>query len=109
MTGKQRRGQPTTAIGTLLRGIRVSAGEGIKTAAPFLDVDYSYLSKIENGVTVPSRSFLERVADHYGVNVDTLCLAAGRLPPDIEAIIESKPEEVIRLLRERFGDGPPDR
>jgi transcriptional regulator with XRE-family HTH domain len=109
MPGKRQRDQSTKTIGTLLRGIRVRAGEGIKTAAPLLNVDYSYLSKIENGVAVPSRSFLERVAEHYGVDVDTLCLAAGRLPPDVESLIEANPEEVIRLIRERFRDASASR
>ncbi len=93
----------TPSLGLLLRKLRLQAGDGIKTAAPKLDVDYSYLSKIENGVANPSADFLSRVAACYGVDVDTLFLSASRLPPDVEGIIESQPRDVIALLRAHFG------
>ncbi|SRR5258705_11725316 len=91
------------SLGKLLRDLRIQAGDGIKTAAPKLDVDYSYLSKIENGIANPSADFLSRVASCYGVDVDTLFLSASRLPPDVARIIESKPRDVITLLRGHFG------
>ena len=86
----------------MLREIRVSAGDGIKTAAPKLDVDYSYLSKLENGLSMPSANFLERFASQYAVSLDTLFLAAGRLPPDIVDLISKRPEAVIEVLRRKF-------
>lgn len=90
-------------LGSLLREIRLSSGEGIKTAAPRLDVDYSYISKIENGLANPSPDFLTRVAALYGVDPDTLFLAAGRLPPDVDEILRERTKEAIALLRSRLG------
>jgi transcriptional regulator with XRE-family HTH domain len=89
----------------LLREIRLDSGESIKAAAPLLNVDYTYLSKIENDVVAPSADLLTRLAAHYGVDVDTLFLAAGRLPPDIEQVVKAHPAEVMKLLRQHFGRG----
>ena len=106
MARMRRGGKPTSLLkelGSLVREIRLNAGESIKAAAPRLEVDYTYLSKIENGLVNPSSDLLSRIAEHYGVQRDALYLAAGRLPPDIERIIQQHPQEVMVLLRNSFG------
>lgn len=100
---------PNDVLGKLFRQIRIDAGESLKSAAPKLDVDYSYLSKIENGVSQPSPELLTRFAAEYETDVDTLFLAAGRLPPDIESIIKRQPQQVMDLIRGHFANNDIDR
>jgi HTH-type transcriptional regulator, competence development regulator len=89
-------------LGSLIRQIRLNAGESLKSAAPKLDVDYSYLSKIENGISSPSTDLLTRFAAEFGTDPDALFLAAGRLPPDIESIVKRNPQSVMTLIRRHF-------
>src|SRR6266571_1080990 len=76
-------------LGVLLRQARKEAGASLKTAAPRLGVDYTYLSKIENGAVMPSVSLLSRMAKYYSVDSDALFTAADRLPPDVEGILRA--------------------
>ena len=41
-------------FGSFLKTLRQNKGDSIKKLAPKLDVNYSYLSKLENGHTLPS-------------------------------------------------------
>lgn len=102
MAQRRKRSANSAKLASLIRTIRLDAGDSLKGLAPRLDVDYSYLSKIENGVTTPSSSFLARFAREYDVDVDTLFLAAGRLPPDIEQRIRENPHAVMALVRAHF-------
>jgi transcriptional regulator with XRE-family HTH domain len=70
--------------------------------APEVGVNYTHLSKIENGVAMPSPALLSRLASYYAADSDQLHLAAERLPPDVETILSDHREEAILLLRSRF-------
>jgi transcriptional regulator with XRE-family HTH domain len=93
------------SFGKLLRQLRDERGSGIKTLAPELRVSYTYLSKLENGVTLPSEEFVERVAAYFGRDKDQLLLAAGKVPDEILAILRENPDEALQFLKERFGGG----
>lgn len=104
MAGKaKRRDDGDESLGTLLRRLRQEAGVGIKSAGPELGVDYSYLSKIENGVVSPSAELLEKLAEYYEADSDSLFRAAGRIPPDVRQILDQHFDEAIAELRRRFG------
>jgi HTH-type transcriptional regulator, competence development regulator len=100
-----RKRHPKLTLGAILRNARQEVGVGLKTAAPRLGVDYTYLSKIENGVVTPSAELLSRMAKYYNADSDSLFTAADRLPPDVEEILRSNKEDVIDILRKRFGRG----
>ncbi len=89
-------------LGQTLRAIRKEKGVGIKVIAPKLGVNYSYLSKIENGYSSPSAEFLSRLADYFRVDRDDLYAAAGKLPPDVSRILDEHRAEAVELLRRRF-------
>jgi len=58
-------------LGSWLRKYRTQNNfGGIKTVAKTANVDYSTLSKIENGLRRPSRKMLEKLIDFYKLNVD---------------------------------------
>jgi transcriptional regulator with XRE-family HTH domain len=90
-------------FGEYLRGLRQETGRGIKQVGPEVGVSYSYLSKLENGLLDPSEGTIEKLAAYYGVDVERLKTAAGRLPPDVARILAERPEEAVALLRSRFG------
>ncbi len=94
---------PRRELSQLLREVRQASGQSIKTAGPELGVNYSYLSKIENGKVVPSADLLKRMAALYQADADELFAAAGRLPLDVEKILSTHRGEAVRILREAFG------
>ncbi len=90
-------------FGKVLRQLRDETGTGIKKLAPELGVSYTYLSKLENGVTIPSEDFVGRVAKYFNYDKDRLLLAAGRVPQEILDILRDNPDEAVHFLKERFG------
>ena len=90
-------------FGEILRQLRVDRGQGIKKLAPELGVNYSYLSKLENGYIGPSAELVVRVADHFNYDRNRLLLSAGKVPEEILAILRENPDEALAYLRQRFG------
>jgi transcriptional regulator with XRE-family HTH domain len=90
-------------FGKILRELRTRQGIGIKRLAPILGVNYTYVSKLENGDIGPSEQLVERVASYFGYDRNKLLLSAGKVPPEVLAILRDNPDEAIEFLRERFG------
>jgi transcriptional regulator with XRE-family HTH domain len=90
-------------FGRYLRALREGRGLSLKRAAPALSISYTYLSKLENGRQDASDDTLRRLAVYYGVSEDEIALAAGRLPADVQQILEKHPSEAVELLRRKFG------
>jgi len=90
-------------FGDILRQLRSERGQGIKSLAPELGVNYSYLSKLENHAIMPSPELVERVAKYFNYDRDQLLLSAGKVPEEILDILRENPEEALEYLRERFG------
>jgi HTH-type transcriptional regulator, competence development regulator len=91
-------------FGEILRQLRLEGGMGIKSLAPQLDVNYTYLSKLENEAVNPSEEFVARVADYFGFDRDALLLSAGKVPEDILKILREHPEDSVAVLRKQFGE-----
>lgn len=90
------------SFGEILRKMRYSKGVGIKKLAEELDVNYTYLSKIENDKAVPSKKIIARVSKYFDYNEDELMLSAERIPDDIKKILRENPKEALDYLREQF-------
>jgi transcriptional regulator with XRE-family HTH domain len=90
-------------FGTLLRKLRSESGVGIKTLAPELGVNYTYLSKLENDEARPSEELVQRVSEYFKYSSSDLLLAAGHVPPDILEILRTHPQDAVEFLRKRFG------
>lgn len=58
----------SNTIGENLKALRVKAGYNQQSIAAFLNVDQSFISKIENGERVISSDMLEKLAALFGVN-----------------------------------------
>ena len=86
-----------------IKKMREQRGISIKTLAKSLDVNYTYLSKIENSKSVPSEAFIERLAMVYNCDADELKIMAGKIPDDVIEILKNNPFEAINYLRSAFG------
>ena len=90
-----------------LRELRRAARLSQRALAERVGVDFTYLSKIENGrVEPPSEGVLQRIAkelaDKLGRDetelADELITLAGKIPSDLAETLSRNPE-VVRLLR----------
>ena len=90
-----------------LRELRRTARLSQRALAEQVGVDFTYLSKIENGrVEPPSESVLQRIAKELADKLemdetalaDELITLAGKIPSDLAETLSRNPE-VVRLLR----------
>jgi hypothetical protein len=89
-------------LAELLKEVRESKGVSLRGAAKELQVDASYLSRVERGNKSASSRVLDRAATYYELPRERLALAAGALPADVLAILRAHPEIVDRL-RKTYG------
>jgi transcriptional regulator with XRE-family HTH domain len=92
-------------IGKKLKSLRQTKGIGIKSLAEHLQVNYTYLSKIENNKANPSKDTIKRIATYFKCDVDELMLMADRIPDDIQQILREHPQEAVKYLRRKFSNG----
>ena len=90
-------------FGEKCRELRKRQGQGIKSLANDLTVNYTYLSKIENNRTSPSEDFIEKMARVFNYDVEELKILAGKIPEDIRTIFKENPREAVAYLRSAFG------
>ena len=95
-----------------LRELRRAARLSQRALAEQVGVDFTYLSKIENGrVEPPSEGVLLRIAKELASKLgkdetalaDELITLAGKIPSDLAETLSRNPE-VVRLLRSVGGD-----
>jgi transcriptional regulator with XRE-family HTH domain len=75
-------------LGTTLRVLRENARYSQRKASAAIGVTFSYLSKAENGHTVPGRETLARLAALYDGNLDDLLRLAGKYPPEYLPLLQ---------------------
>ncbi|HQB28596.1 MAG TPA: helix-turn-helix transcriptional regulator [Paludibacter sp.] len=91
-------------FGKTFRKLREERGYSIKKLAGSLQVNYTYLSKIENSKSIPSDEFIDKIAEIFNVDAEELKVQAGKIPDDVKRIIKDNPKEVIEYLRGKFGE-----
>ena len=85
-------------FGTRLRELRVQAHLTQRELAEKIGVDFSYLSKMENGVLPPpSEKVLLKLAEALGADEDELFALAGKIPNDIAQLLKHR--EALQFLR----------
>ncbi|MGF6937093.1 transcriptional regulator with XRE-family HTH domain [Paraburkholderia sp. UCT70] len=73
----------------------------LRGVARHLEIEASYLSKVERGVvSPPSDQTIRRLAEVLGEDVDTLMLLAGRVSPELQEIVGARPRVFAELIRE---------
>ncbi|MGD0217105.1 MAG: helix-turn-helix transcriptional regulator [Desulfobaccales bacterium] len=90
------------SFGSFLKKLRLTKGYSIKKLSNELSINYSYLSKIENGHSLPSDEFITRIAGLFGYDNEELLARAGKIPDDVIKIISDNPKIAIEFLRKEF-------
>ena len=95
-----------TNLGSYLRkkreALRASdARYSIRQVAARIDVQPSYLSKVERGKEAPpSEKTLRRLAKDLGEDVDMLLALGGKISSDLARIIRKRPALFAELIRD---------
>ena len=85
-------------FGARLRQLRKQAGMTQRELADRVNVDFSYLSKIESGaVPPPSEKVISQLAEALNADKDELTILAGEIPSDIVEILKNR--ETVQRLR----------
>jgi transcriptional regulator with XRE-family HTH domain len=85
-------------FGARLRELRTTAGLTLARLADRCNIDFTYLSKIENGVLPPpSEKVISQLATVLNADKDELLILAGKIPPDITDMLKSR--DAVKLLR----------
>jgi transcriptional regulator with XRE-family HTH domain len=85
-------------FGKKLRELRNKASLSLRELAGTAEIDFTYLSKIENGVLPPpSEKVIIRLAESLRTDRDDLLTLAGRIPSDITEILNNR--RTIKRLR----------
>lgn len=92
-------------IGKKIRELRQKKKIGIKPLAEKLDINYTYLSKIENHKANPSKETVIKIAKYFNCDADELMILADRIPDDIQKILRENSKEAIKYLRKHFSNG----
>ena len=96
-----------TPLGARLHELRVNRDLTLRGLADELRLDFTYLSKIENGADKPGEETLRGMAAFFEVDADELLALAGRVPPELADRARREPN-MGRLLR-RLPDMSPDK
>jgi transcriptional regulator with XRE-family HTH domain len=90
----------TTAFGEILREKRRAAGISQRRLAELVGVDFSYISKLENGrMPGPAADTIVRIAESIGCPSEELLAAAQKLPNGVGSILSGNPA-AVRFLQE---------
>jgi transcriptional regulator with XRE-family HTH domain len=85
-------------FGARLRELRIQARLTQRELADKVSIDFSYLSKIENGVLPPpSEKVILRLVEVLNADKDELLTLAGKVPSDIRQMLKNR--EALQLLR----------
>ena len=89
-------------FGKRIKQLRKEKGYSIKNLANSLDVNYTYLSKIENDKSIPSEEFIEKISKIFSQDAEVLKLRAGKIPENIKSVLMENPQEILKLIRGKF-------
>lgn len=91
-------------FGNRLRDLRKKSGESIKSLAKDLDVNYTYLSQMENNKKIPSEELIDKIAKRFNHDSEELKIIAGKIPEDIKKILMDNPKKAVDFLRKKFDE-----
>ena len=95
----------STELGSYLRACREALKAenkafSLRQVAQRIEVEPSYLSKVERGREVPSEPKIRRLADELGLNQDVLLALAGKVSADLQLVIRKRPELFAQVIRD---------
>ncbi len=72
----------------------------LRQVAQRIEVEPSYLSKVERGSEVPSEQKIRRIATELDLDPDILLALAGKVSSDLQQVIRKRPELFAKVIRE---------
>ena len=95
----------STDLGSYLRARREALKSenkafSLRQVAQRIEVEPSYLSKVERGREVPSEPKIRRLADELDLNLDVLLALAGKVSADLQLVICKRPELFAQVIRD---------
>lgn len=94
----------TKTFGAILREKRLDRGFGLREFATMVGVSSTYISQLEQeNIDPPTAERASKMAELLGENPDAWIALAGRVPDDLERIIQSQPILFTALIREADG------
>lgn len=86
-------------FGKYIKELRINAKLSQRDLAEKANIDFTYLSKIENGkMAPPSEETIKKLAEILNEDPDKLIIMADKIPSDYKPVLQSSPE-VPMLLR----------
>ncbi len=87
-------------FGSRIRQLRIAKGVSLRDFAEMIGINFTYLSKIENGkVEPPSEDKIRMIAQELGEDVEEMLGLAGKFSSEkMRRVVEKEPN-VGRLLR----------
>lgn len=91
-----------TEFAKLIQNKRKEKGYTLEELANKLDVDKSYISKLENDkVPAPSVNFIRRMSEVLLIDFEQLSLLAGRITDSIVRSLDIKKVELFRAMKDK--------
>lgn len=88
-------------FGTLVREKRTAKGISLRKFAELVGVSATYLSQVEQGnCDPPTAERVRRMAEILNENSDELTALAGRVPEDLQRVMEKHPACFAAFIRE---------
>jgi transcriptional regulator with XRE-family HTH domain len=90
----------TESFGTELRKYRRQAGVSQRELARRIGIDFSYISKVENGrLPPPAADTVVKICEVLNIEPNELLALTGKLPSDVRSSVSTS-ERAQRFLRE---------
>jgi len=90
-------------FGERVRELRKTKNLTLRDMATKVEIDFTYLSKIENGKLdfsdYPSEKLIRRLAKALGGDVDELLLLAEKIPDEIRKRVVERPDVFRKIAR----------
>ncbi len=92
----------SNTFGRTLREARRSAVMSQRELAGRVGLDFSYISKVENGrLPPPAADTIVRICEALGVSPDRLLAATGKMPTEVKRMLGGSPS-ALRFMREAY-------
>ncbi|MBI2502232.1 MAG: helix-turn-helix transcriptional regulator [Candidatus Latescibacteria bacterium] len=86
-------------LGPYIRHRREKASLSLRKVAEQVQVNPSYLSRVERGVIPPSEVLIRALARALGAEAEELLLIAGRVPEHWKKAIAASPNRAVQSIR----------
>jgi len=90
-----------TTLGEVIKEARKNKKYSQRELAKMIDLDFTYLSKIENNRTdyAPKEEAIRKIAEKLELEAEELIFLAGRLPSEYQKVMQANYQAMPALFR----------